>query len=177
MRLEDILNILGNETRREILQMLSESPCYISQISQELNIGQKAIIEHLELMRGVGIIDAKTKKIEKGRPRKYYGISQDFTLEINISPSFFDMGIISPTVNEELLNTFPNLKKITEEIEELNSLKGNRKIRGMEELYRELMKEREKINEAKKIIEYLMGEIRDAMREEIKEEETRKVLF
>ncbi|MFQ6033145.1 MAG: hypothetical protein ACE5K2_09525 [Candidatus Zixiibacteriota bacterium] len=56
-------------------------------------------------------------------------------------------------------------------------MKGNKKIRGMEELYRELMKEKERINETKRIIEYLMGEIRDALREEIKEEETEEVLF
>ncbi len=52
MKIEELLNMLGNETRRGILQMLSERPYYVTEISQELDIGQKAIIEHLSLMRG-----------------------------------------------------------------------------------------------------------------------------
>jgi ArsR family transcriptional regulator len=50
MDLEAILDVIGCKTRREILGLLTKEPCFVSQISQELNVGQKAIIGHLKAM-------------------------------------------------------------------------------------------------------------------------------
>ncbi len=41
---------------------------FVSEISNELNIGQKAIIEHLRAMENVGILSSSYKKIVRGRP-------------------------------------------------------------------------------------------------------------
>jgi ArsR family transcriptional regulator len=169
MRLEEILNLLGNETRREILQLLSERPCYVSQLSQELNVGQKAIIEHLELMRRVGILNTEFKKIEKGRPRKYYGISKEVILEIKIGQDSFNIASLSPGLDADILKTMPRLKKITERLETVSMLAGEEKIQELTRLHQELIRERENLDEARKIIEYLLGQIKAELRNEMRE--------
>lgn len=169
MRLEELLDLLGNETRREILQLLSERPCYVSQLSQELNVGQKAIIEHLELMRRVGILNTEFRKIEKGRPRKYYGISKEVILEIKIGQDSFNIAGFSPEMDLEVLETMPRLKRITERLESVSEMSGEEKLGELEKIHKELMRERENLDEARKIIEYLLGQVKAELRNEMKE--------
>ncbi len=177
MRIEEILDMLGNETRREILQLLSERPCYVSQVSQELNVGQKAIIEHLELMRRAGILKSRLRKIEKGRPRKYYGISKEVIFEVKIGQSFFDISDISPVLDPELLETLPKLKGITKKLERVARLRGEEKLTELEDIHNELLEERENLDTAKRVVEYFLSEIRDEIREESREKELEKLLF
>ena len=54
--MEAILDVMGCKTRRDIMDLLREEPRFVSEISQELQIGQKAIIEHLRAMEDVGIL-------------------------------------------------------------------------------------------------------------------------
>lgn len=68
---EDILDVMGCKTRRDIINLLREESMFVSEISNELNIGQKAIIEHLRAMEEIGILNSSYKKIVRGRPRKY----------------------------------------------------------------------------------------------------------
>ncbi len=60
---EDILDVMGCKTRREIINLLREEPMFVSEISNELNIGQKAIIEHLRAMENVGILSSSYKRL------------------------------------------------------------------------------------------------------------------
>lgn len=97
--MEDILDVMGCKTRREIINLLREEPRFISEISQELEIGQKAIIEHLRAMENIGILESSFKKIVRGRPRKYYDMPHDFTINISITENSFDVNI-----SEDILN-------------------------------------------------------------------------
>ena len=85
MDLEAILDVMGCKTRRDILDFLRDEPRFVSQISRELEVGQKAIIEHLRAMENVGLLNSSLQKIERGRPRKYYGISSEIEFQIFIS--------------------------------------------------------------------------------------------
>ncbi len=85
MNLEDILNVMGCKTRRDILNLIRDEPRFVSQISRELEVGQKAIIEHLRAMENTGLLNSSFQKIERGRPRKYYDISNDIEFQIFIS--------------------------------------------------------------------------------------------
>lgn len=60
--MEDILDVMGCRTRREIINLLREEPRFVSEISQELEIGQKAIIEHLRAMEEIGILNLLLRK-------------------------------------------------------------------------------------------------------------------
>lgn len=85
MDLELLLDVMGCKTRRDILGLLRDEPRFVSQISRELEVGQKAIIEHLRAMEEAGLLSSEYQKIERGRPRKYYDISNDVEFQIFIS--------------------------------------------------------------------------------------------
>lgn len=100
MDLEAILDVMGCKTRRDILYLLTEEPRFVSEISKELEIGQKAIIEHLRAMEELGMLTSSFKKIERGRPRKYYGITQDIEIKIFIGPDSIRMNVIGEEFSE-----------------------------------------------------------------------------
>ena len=95
MDLESILDVMGCKTRRDILNLLTEEPRFVSEISKELEIGQKAIIEHLKAMEELGLLKSSFQKIERGRPRKYYDISKKMEIQIHIDGNIIRMDIRS----------------------------------------------------------------------------------
>ena len=97
---EDILDVMGCKTRRDIINLLREEPMFVSEISNELDIGQKAIIEHLRAMEEIGILNSSYKKILRGRPRKYYDLENEVNIHITINRNTFDVNF-----TEDILNT------------------------------------------------------------------------
>ncbi len=108
MDLEAVLDVMGCKTRREILNLLTEEPRFVSEISKELEIGQKAIIEHLKAMEELGLLKSSFQKIERGRPRKYYDISQKVEIQIYIDRDIIKMDIRGDDISklQELENKF-----------------------------------------------------------------------
>ena len=100
MNLEAVLDVIGCKTRREILALLTEEPRFVSQLSQQLNVGQKAIIGHLKAMEELGLINPTYQKIERGRPRKYYEISQGVEIKIFIKPDNIKMHMVGEEFTE-----------------------------------------------------------------------------
>ncbi|WP_084270691.1 ArsR/SmtB family transcription factor [Methanobrevibacter cuticularis] len=101
--MEAILDVMGCRTRREIINLLREEPKFVSEISQELEVGQKAIIEHLRAMEELGILESSFKKIVRGRPRKYYDMPHDFNVHITITKNSFDINISDEKLNQKQL--------------------------------------------------------------------------
>ncbi|AHL23247.1 ArsR/SmtB family transcription factor [Thermococcus nautili] len=91
-----LLDILGNETRRRILILLTKRPYFVSELSQELGVGQKAVLEHLRILEKAGLIEGRTEKIPRGRPRKYYTIKRGFRLEVLLTPYTFGTEMYEP---------------------------------------------------------------------------------
>uniref|UniRef100_A0A7C3RCN7 Metalloregulator ArsR/SmtB family transcription factor n=1 Tax=Archaeoglobus fulgidus TaxID=2234 RepID=A0A7C3RCN7_ARCFL len=85
---ETIMDILGNESRRKILELLSRKPCYVSEISYYLGMAPKAVLEHLDKLVKAGVVAS----FEEGR-RRYYYIPRNIRLEVVISPHKFDAEI------------------------------------------------------------------------------------
>ena len=88
-RTEHLLKLIGNETRRKILTLLSEKPHYISQISKKLDVTQPAILKHLTLLEKAGVIESFLKESPLGAPRKYYKICNSINIEVAIHPGDF----------------------------------------------------------------------------------------
>jgi len=99
--MEDILDVMGCKTRRDIISLLNEEPRFVSEISNELNIGQKAIIEHLRAMEAIGILNSSYKKIVRGRPRKYYNMPHEVNINISITKNSFSIDI-TDNINSKL---------------------------------------------------------------------------
>ncbi len=88
---EDILDVMGCKTRRDIIDLLRREPMFVSEISNELNVGQKAVIAHLRAMEEIGILNSSYKKMLRGRPRKYYDLHNEVTIQITINSNSFDV--------------------------------------------------------------------------------------
>ena len=122
MDLEAILDVMGCKTRRDILNLLTQEPRFVSEISKELEIGQKAIIEHLKAMEELGLLKSSFQKIERGRPRKYYDISQKVEIEIYIDKDTIKMDIKKDDFSklQELETRFSlGHEDVVEDLEEL----------------------------------------------------------
>jgi ArsR family transcriptional regulator len=122
MDLEAILDVMGCKTRRDIINLLTDEPRFVSEISKELDVGQKAIIEHLRAMEELGLLSSSFQKIERGRPRKYYDISQEIQIQIFIGPGAIKMNVVGQEFSD--LHTIAGKIRTgeTEVVEELESL-------------------------------------------------------
>ncbi|MDD1774687.1 MAG: ArsR family transcriptional regulator [Methanobacterium sp.] len=121
MDLEEILDVMGCKTRRDILDFLRDEPRFVSQISRELEVGQKAIIEHLRAMEEVGLLNSTFQKINRGRPRKYYGISRNIEFQIFISQGILRVKVPGHQFQE--LQRLEERSRMGEEVElELENL-------------------------------------------------------
>jgi len=80
-----LLDLLGNENRRRILRLLSQKPCYVTEISEYLRVSPKAVIDHLRKLEEAGLIESRTDD----QRRKYFHISRSLRLEVNVSPHGF----------------------------------------------------------------------------------------
>lgn len=80
-----LLNLLGNENRRRILRLLSRKPCYVTEISEYLGVSPKAVIDHLRKLEDAGLVESRTDD----QRRKYFHISRNLRLEVNVSPYGF----------------------------------------------------------------------------------------
>ncbi len=78
----ELLDILGNENRRRILQLLSFRPFYFNEMAKRLDVGPKAVIDHLEMLERAGLIECYTDQ----RRRKYFRIARNTMLEVAVSP-------------------------------------------------------------------------------------------
>jgi len=84
-----VLEVVGNETRRRILELISEEPQYISQIAKKLDVTQPAILKHLAVLEKTGLIESFWRRNPLGAARKYYRICDSVDIEIAINPQGF----------------------------------------------------------------------------------------
>lgn len=80
-----LLDLLGNENRRRILNLLAQRPCYVTEISDYLGVSPKAVIDHLRKLEEAGLIESHVDD----QQRKYFYIARNLRLEISVSPYTF----------------------------------------------------------------------------------------
>ena len=85
-----LLDALGCDTRRKILFLLAEQPRFVSELAEQLDVGRKAIIEHLHRLEDSRLVSSEEKRLSQGRPRKYYEIRRELFFNIGITPGFVD---------------------------------------------------------------------------------------
>lgn len=90
MESDAILNIMGNETRRKILAELARQPMYFNQLAKKVDIGQQAVLRHLQALEENGMVETYAEKSDLGAPeRKYYKLSTSFILTVSLSADDF----------------------------------------------------------------------------------------
>ena len=56
-----VFSALTDDTRCGILTRLGESPASASTLARELPMSRQAIVKHLEVLRGAGLVEAETR--------------------------------------------------------------------------------------------------------------------
>ncbi len=117
----ELLDILGNENRRRILQLLSFRPFYFNEIAKRLDVGPKAVIDHLEMLERAGLIEC----YHDTSRRKYFRIIRKTILEVAVSPHSYGVrayrsdGIPAGATVEKV-----DLKILQEEINSLEKMRS-----------------------------------------------------
>jgi ArsR family transcriptional regulator len=93
----EILDILGNENRRRILQLLSFRPFYFNEMAKRLDLGPKAVIDHLEMLERAGLVECYR---DDRRRRKYFRIADNVVLEVAFSPHSYGIRTYRPQISQ-----------------------------------------------------------------------------
>jgi ArsR family transcriptional regulator len=81
-----LLDVLGNETRRRILQLLADEPRYFIQLSKDLGVSQQAVLKHLEILERYGfVISFQGDSAFAAPKRKYFQLNRSCMLAIGIT--------------------------------------------------------------------------------------------
>jgi ArsR family transcriptional regulator len=90
--IDTILEILSNQTRRNILSIIADQPMYFNQLARKINVGQQAILRHIAILEKNGLIESYGEKSSFGAPsRKYYKVCKSFNLNISLSNDSFSL--------------------------------------------------------------------------------------
>ncbi len=95
LSLDELLAVLGNPLRREILSRIAQETHYPLQLSKELGVSQQAIMKHLQVLRRSHLVrctDPKTNPL--GPPRKCYVGTGQFSIRIDFGPSALETQLI-----------------------------------------------------------------------------------
>ena len=163
---DDIFLALKSETRRKILEMLTSEPMYLTQLSEQLNLGQQAIFRHLKQLVDAGLLDSDFRDEGQGAPRRYYQIARALRVEVQISPELFDIELFDiPKIEIQTPEEFPVLAAIVERCSDLSKKPNSKeKLIAFSELLGELGNELNKVNIAKSIAEATYSRIRIQIR-------------
>ena len=81
-----LLEVLGNDTRRRILQLLADEPRYFIQLSKDLGVSQQAVLKHLEILERNGFVTSFEADSDFAAPkRKYYQLNRSCMMAIGIT--------------------------------------------------------------------------------------------
>jgi len=113
----ELLDILGNENRRRILQLLSFRPFYFNEMAKRLDVGPKAVIDHLVMLERAGLVECYQ---DTGR-RKYFRIVRKIVLEVAVSPHSYGVrAFLSEDVPKvEDNGLVPDMKLLRDELSTL----------------------------------------------------------
>jgi len=170
--LDEILEILGNPTRRVILSKLAKVPHSTSELHKALGISRQAVHSQLEILKDYNLIE-KVKPDTRGSK---YKIKSNLSATIDISPDYYSIKYNMTEIGEDseslLLkdtkdsNLYEKIKYPSEKIKFLGE-----KIRDIEENLLELEKQRRELLQKKEcfIIELkdlMENQYRDKLRKE-----------
>jgi ArsR family transcriptional regulator len=154
MEAEALLDILGNKTRRDVLKLASQEPRYLTELKEETGVEKMALVRHLDKMVKANVLDKRSKRVKKGRPRTYYGVSSTTKLTVNITPDHFQAKVEEPIVKEEEDGYSLRLKSI-------KSIKDPvQRLVALSELADDLQREIKTHEEAILRLEHVLNEIR-----------------
>lgn len=172
---DSVLDMLGNSTRRRILQALSQEPMYFNQLAKELGIGQQAVLRHLQALEDTGIIETYGEKSDLGAPdRKYYRLNTSFFLTISISEDSFTISNqqISQLHRNESKKYYSKMDVVPEDTgHALSYLQEN-----LAEIEEEISSSEERLGDLRAVKQLILRRLHEIGKDNFEQAE-RKVLF
>ena len=95
----ELLEFLSNNTRRRILELLSDEDLYSFQISRMMDISPRIIGKYLEELKRLGIVSIEERKSDKGPFRKYASLNHAFSLIIDVGQNTFNVKYLPTSVS------------------------------------------------------------------------------
>ncbi len=94
-RIDELLAVIENPTRRRILEALVREPHYPLQLSRELKVSQQAIMKHLKVLEACDLVQSYEEESDLGGPaRKRYFPAVGFTIIVDVGPSLFHAELV-----------------------------------------------------------------------------------
>lgn len=159
----ELLDLLGNANRRRILRLLARKPCYVTEISDFLGVSPKAVIDHLRKLEEAGLVESRTDE----KRRKYFSISRNLRLEVNVSPYEFGTKSAYPASAEMDVGSCCRHLRIEIETEETTGLADLAEtLRHLEQLDNEL-------SLAQRWVQGRLSDVRERIAESVEESDPR----
>ena len=86
---DEALELLSNSYRREILRLITIKERYAFELSKLLNISQRAVSNHLTVLRDAKLVSSEKKKSDKGPDREYFFLNRSVILSLTVAPNLF----------------------------------------------------------------------------------------
>ena len=86
---DNILTVVGNSARRQILKHLSNEPDYPLRLSKELGLGQQLVTKHLKIMEDLGLVAAYGEASPSGPDRKLFTICKYVAISLEFTPDLY----------------------------------------------------------------------------------------
>jgi ArsR family transcriptional regulator len=169
MEVGALLDILGNKTRRNVLKLATQEPRYLTELKEETGVEKMALSRHLSKMVEAHVLNKRSERVKRGRPRTYYSVPGTTKLTVNITPDHFQAKVENPEAKQGGDVHSLRLKSI-KSIEE-----PVKKLTALSELAEDLQKEIKVHEDAIHRLEGILNEIRRAGKEAGKQLPTDKV--
>ncbi|MFX1282258.1 MAG: ArsR/SmtB family transcription factor [Promethearchaeota archaeon] len=97
---QEFFELVGNDTRRDILRSIAREPKYLFQLSQELNKSQQSLQRHLHCLMEKGWIVREAVEGPFGPSRKIYRIAKNLSVRITLTQHSFDFDVFEISIGE-----------------------------------------------------------------------------
>lgn len=159
-----LLDILGNENRRKIIQLLANRPCYVSEISGRLGVGPKAVISHLSLLEQAGLIECSVDE----QRRKYFNIANNMRLEVSVSPYAYSVALHDIAFDREKKDSFIEEKSPAREESSVFFLELSNKLQELKTKQEELAQMQQQLQaEYTKIMDRCLDSIEEVTKNSV----------
>lgn len=132
--MENLLVVVSNPTRRQILEHLAREPHYALQLAKKIDVSQQAVMKHLATLEEAGIVNTKDVPSPEGPPRRYYMLKKRFSIRIDVRPDYFDSRV--QVLDHDISGGDVALVKAFKDIESEEDLQ--KRAKGMSQLLREI---------------------------------------
>lgn len=157
--IEELMDLLGNKTRRRILESLSKEPLYITQMIDMLNVQAQAIMRHLKKLEQRGFVHSYERASLGGPPRKYYAIKNAMRANVIIGPHIFSLKL-TPGIEEQKKPNKSFQKRVPSQLEIMELKDAIKKVLEFLNLSKPTKEIKTTVNVLESLKETLMKEIK-----------------